>query len=57
MKAKAKKVGLAVLAAFSTPDAIKAEKSLATIVVVRVLLAIGASAAFVQLAKAVIPNV
>lgn len=42
-----KKAVRGLVAALSTPDAVKAEKSLAVIVVARVLLAVGASAGLV----------
>lgn len=46
-----KKILRGVLAAFTSPEAVKLERSLASLVVVRILLAIGASAATVGLFK------
>lgn len=44
-----KKVVRALVAAFTSPEAVKAEKSLAVLAVTRVLLAVGASASLVEL--------
>ena len=44
-----KKVGNALLAAVTSPDAVKAEKSLAVLIAARVALALGASAGLVHL--------
>lgn len=51
MREKLKKVGRAVLAALTTPDAVKAEKYLGVVVAVRVLQAVGASAGLVELVR------
>lgn len=48
MKAVVKRVVSAVVAAVTSPEAVKAEKSIAVLVVVRVALALGASAALVE---------
>lgn len=48
-KTKAKQVLASVVAAVTSPAAVKQEKSLATLVVTRVLLAAGASAGLVGL--------
>ena len=49
MKAKLQKVAASIAAAFTTPGAIAAEKSLAAIVTTRLLLSLGASAALIDL--------
>jgi len=49
MKSVLSRVARAVLAAVTSPEAVKAEKSLAVLVAVRVLLAFGASAELVSL--------
>lgn len=54
MKAKAKKVGAAVLAALSSPTAVTAEKSVGVLVATRVLLAVGASAGVVSVVEKII---
>lgn len=51
MKVKAKKAGAAVLAAITSPEAVKLEKSVAVLVIVRVLQAVGASYALEQLVQ------
>lgn len=48
MKNKLRLMGRAFLAAVTSPEAVKQERSLAAFIVVRVALAIGASAAFVS---------
>ena len=45
------KAGNALLAAATSPDAVKAEKSLAVLIVARALLAVGASASLVALVE------
>jgi hypothetical protein len=50
LKTVLSRVGRAVLAALTSPEAVKAEKSIAVLVVTRVLLAVGASAGLVELA-------
>lgn len=42
-----RKILRGIAAAFTTPDAVKAERSLAAIVVTRLLLALGASGALI----------
>ena len=49
MKAALKRVALGVLAAFTTPEAIKAEKSLATIVLTRLAILVPAAAFAIDL--------
>lgn len=49
MKAKLKAALAAFVAAVTSPTAVKAEKSVAVLVVTRVLLSVGASAALVDL--------
>ena len=49
-----KKAVRGLVAALTTPDAVKAEKSLAVIIVARVLLAVGASAGLVTVATDVL---
>lgn len=49
MKAFLKKAAAAFRAAVTSPEAVKAEKSLAVFVAVRVALAVGASASLVSL--------
>lgn len=49
-----KKIWNGIKAGLTSTEAVKAEKSIATLVVTRVLLAIGASAAFVELAQKII---
>lgn len=49
MKAVLVKAGKAALAAVTSPEAVKAEKSLAVLVAVRVLLAVGAGTGLVEL--------
>lgn len=51
MKSKLKKAGNAFLAAITSPDAVKAEKSLAVFITTRVLIAVGASAGLVALVQ------
>lgn len=51
MKIKLKKAAAAFLAAVTSPDAVKQEKSLTLFVTTRVLLAIGAGDAFLKLAQ------
>ena len=46
-----KKIGRAFLAAISSPTAVKEEKNLFTFVLIRVLLAAGASDGLVQIAR------
>lgn len=47
MKAKLKKVGASVLAALTTPEAIKAEKYLAVVALVRLAILVPGAAALV----------
>lgn len=54
MSPKAKKVGAAVLAAVSTPDAVKAEKAVGVLVAVRVALALGAGLGTVDLIQKIV---
>lgn len=54
MKARLKKAGSAILAAVTSPEAVKQEKSLAVLVASRALLAAGASAGLVELAAKII---
>ena len=49
MKSFAKKAGAAVLAAVTSPEAVKAEKSLAVLIAVRVALYLGAGAGLIKL--------
>lgn len=49
-----KKILQGIRAAFTSPDAVKAEKSLAALVITRLLLTVGASAATVSLAGAIL---
>jgi hypothetical protein len=51
MKATLAKAARAFVAAITSPEAVKQEKSLAVLVVTRVLLAIGAGDALVQLVQ------
>lgn len=44
-----KRAGRAFVAAVTSPEAVKKEKALAVFIVVRVALALGASASFIQL--------
>lgn len=48
---KLKKVGTAIVAALTSPEAVKQEKSLAVLVITRVLLAAGATDGLIQLVK------
>lgn len=54
MKAWLTKVWHAFTAAVTSPTAVQQERSFATFVTVRILLAIGASASLVELARTVI---
>lgn len=54
MKEYARKAWNGFRAAITSPEAVKAEKSLAILIVTRVLLAIGAGDAFVRLAEQII---
>ncbi len=51
MKAYLKKIGAAVLAAFTSSEAVQAEKALAVFVVLRTLLYVGAGAETTVLVK------
>jgi hypothetical protein len=46
---KLKKIGAALLAAITSPEAVKAERSLAVLVATRALLALGAGTGLVEL--------
>ena len=48
---KLKQIGTAVVAALTSPEAVKQEKSLATLVVTRALLAAGATDGLVRLVQ------
>jgi hypothetical protein len=54
MKARLKKIARGIQAAVTSPEAVKQERSLATLVVVRALLAAGASVGLVDLARVLI---
>lgn len=49
VKDSLKKIGTAIAAAFTSPEAVKAEKSLAALVITRLLITLGASAAIVDI--------
>lgn len=49
MKAKLKAIVASVFAAFSTPDAVKAEKSALAFVIIRVVIGVGGTAASADL--------
>lgn len=51
MKVKLRRAGSAALAAITSPEAVKAEKSIAVLVTLRVLQAVGASAGLVELVR------
>ena len=54
MKDTARKIAKGFIAAVTSPEAVRYERSLATLVVVRVLLAIGATDALIRLAEQII---
>lgn len=54
MKDTLRAVARAVVAALTSPEAVKLERGLLTLVVVRVLLAVGASASLVEFVKSLI---
>jgi hypothetical protein len=54
MKAILKKITAAVVAAITSPEAVMAEKSIVTLVIVRVALAVGASASLVAVIEKLI---
>lgn len=51
---KLKKVGMAIAAALTSPEAVKQEKSLATLVITRALLAAGATDGLVRLVQSLL---
>jgi hypothetical protein len=54
MPAVVKRVARAVVAAVASTDAVKAERSLAALIVVRVLLSLGASVGIVDIVSKII---
>lgn len=54
MKVVVKRVVRAVVAAVTSPEAVKQEKSLAVLIVVRVALALGASAGIVEAVRGLV---
>lgn len=52
--AKLKKIGTAIVAALTSPEAVKQEKSLATLVITRALLAAGATDGLVRLIQSLV---